>query len=70
MSKEDYLTAEDLIELTGAKLPKQQAENLVKNGIYYSERKDGKLKVLWHWVKNPMGQAFAKNDAGPDFTQC
>jgi len=49
-----FLTDDELFELTGAKQVSKQKEILTKNRIYFVERTDGKIKVCWHHVHNPM----------------
>lgn len=50
----DFLSEKDIEELTGAKQVSKQKEILTKNRIFFVERTDGKIKVCWHHVHNPM----------------
>lgn len=49
-----FLTAEELEELTGVARAADQKRVLDKNRIYYIERSDGKPKVCWYHVHHPM----------------
>ena len=46
----DFLTDQEIEELTGAKQESKQKEILTKNRIFFVERMDGKIKVCWHHV--------------------
>ncbi|MFQ3199195.1 MAG: hypothetical protein ACI8R9_001808 [Paraglaciecola sp.] len=43
----NFLTETDLVDLTGYKLSRKQAEVLSRHKINYVERRDGKLRVTW-----------------------
>jgi hypothetical protein len=64
----NFLTDDDLFELTGYKIPSKQAEILCRHNINYVERRDGKLRVTWTQVNKP-GDKPANDDSGfnPDF---
>jgi hypothetical protein len=66
----NFLTQEDLEDLTGYKLPSKQAVILAQHKINYVERKDGKLRVTWDQV-NKQGASAANDESGfnPDFMQ-
>jgi ribosomal protein L36 len=67
----NFLTPEDLYELTDYKIPSKQAEVLSRHKINYVIRRDGKVRVTWTQVNNPGGQQPANDDSGfnPDFMQ-
>ncbi|MEI8647442.1 DUF4224 domain-containing protein [Paraglaciecola sp. Hal342] len=64
----NFLTDDDLFELTGYKLSRKQAEVLSRHKINYVERRDGKLRVTWDQVNQP-GAKPANDESGfnPDF---
>lgn len=43
----DLITPEDMVELTGAKLPSKQCEMLRKSGIRFSIRANGSPALTW-----------------------
>lgn len=59
----DFLSEQELEELTGAKQVSKQKEILSKNKIFFVERTDGKIKVCWHHVHNPMVEKQSEVDA-------
>jgi hypothetical protein len=67
----NFLTQEDLEDLTGYKLPSKQAVILAQHKINYVERKDGKLRVTWDQVNKQGASAAANDESGfnPDFMQ-
>lgn len=60
----DLLTEADLIEITGYKLPRKQAEVLARHKINYIERRDGKLRVTWTQVNTPGNPQSANDESG------
>jgi hypothetical protein len=60
----DLLTAADLFDLTGYKLPSKQAEVLSRHKINYIERRDGKLRVTWTQVNSPGNRQSANDESG------
>tara|TARA_B100001063_G_scaffold244727_1_gene278342 strand:+ start:12519 stop:12725 length:207 start_codon:yes stop_codon:yes gene_type:complete len=59
----DFLTELEIEDLTGAKQVSKQKEILSKNKIFFVERTDGKIKVCWHHVHNPMVEKQSDTDA-------
>jgi len=59
----DFLSDQEIEELTGAKQVSKQKEILTKNRIYFVERTDGKIKVCWHHVHNPMVEPQSETDS-------
>lgn len=49
-----FLNSDELEDATGARQPKVQAEVLDENGVYYIVRRDGKIRVTWHHINNPL----------------
>lgn len=64
----NFLSDDDLFDLTGYRLPAKQAESLAENKVHFFQRKDGKIRVTWEQVNHP-GKKAANDDAGfnPDF---
>lgn len=50
MSASNLLTHDDLTELTGSRSAKKQIEVLVKHGIKFIIRTDGKARTTWSAV--------------------
>jgi hypothetical protein len=46
------LSQDDLIEITGYRIPSKQMEVLKRHGITYIHRPDNTLCVLWKWVED------------------
>lgn len=61
-----FLTEDELRELTGSARKKEQAEILARNGVSHSIRKDGRPMVTWHQVNHPHQMAVVSGDV-PDF---
>lgn len=51
-----FLTPADLVELTGYTQPARQAAHLDRQGIRYSRRCDGQIRVTWAQVNNPTSE--------------
>lgn len=49
----NFLTDQDLEELTGYIQPNKQARSLREHGISYVLRRDGKIRVTWDSVSHP-----------------
>ncbi|MBK8974096.1 MAG: DUF4224 domain-containing protein [Hahellaceae bacterium] len=64
----ELLSADDLVNLTGAKIPSKQSAVLDRNGIYYITRLDGTIITTWHHVNHPAMQRAANHDE-PDFSK-
>ena len=60
----DFLSDEDLFELTRVKQPSAQKRILTKNKIFFVERADNTLLVCLHHVHYPMIKA--SNDVESD----
>ncbi len=65
----EFLTTEEIEELTRAKTPGKQAEILDRNGIYYILRMDKTIITTWHHVNHPRNAGSAINDSTPDFSK-
>ena len=61
-----FLTDDELKELTGSARKKEQAQILTRNGVSHSIRKDGKPMVTWHQVNHPHQNVTHSGDV-PDF---
>ena len=48
----NFLSNEDLVELTGYKYPSKQAEILRAHRMFFITRRDGTLRLTWHHVEN------------------
>ncbi len=59
----DFLTDQEIEELTGAKQESKQKEILTKNRIFFVERMDGKIEVCWHHVHHPMIGKLEETDS-------
>lgn len=68
METNELLSFSDIVELTGARLPKKQAEILDQNGIYYIRRRDNTITTTWHHVNHPA-RMLAQIDDEPDFSK-
>ena len=64
----NFLSEEDLIELTGATQKGKQADILAKAGIHFIIRMDGTIKTIEHWVNNPNIPKLNISDESPDFS--
>jgi hypothetical protein len=61
----EFLTEEELEDLTGHKWPSKQKKVLDQHGIFYIERpSDGKLRVTPQHVYNPT--ASPTSDSNPE----
>ena len=63
----DFLTHEELLELTGTKQPSKQADVLTRNGIYFILRYDQLIKTTWYHVHHPL-QHVPATEHGPNFS--
>lgn len=59
----DFLSDQEIEELTGAKQVNKQKEILTKNKIFFVERTDRKIKVCWYHVHNPMVEKQSDTDS-------
>jgi len=62
MEKNDLLTSNDLIELTGSKTVKKQMEVLKKHSIKFITRTDGKIRTTWTAVNTVLQPQHHKKD--------
>ena len=46
------LSQDDLVEITGYKIPSKQMEVLKRHNIKYIHRPDNTLCVLWKWLED------------------
>lgn len=49
----NFLTEDELIELTKAKQPVKEGQILDENGIYYIRRADKSIVTTWYHVNHP-----------------
>lgn len=62
-----FLTPEEMNELTGACQSAKQKQVLDQNGIYYITRLDNTIVTTWHHVNHPFILETSK-DNKPDFS--
>lgn len=62
---DQFLTREEVTELTGSSTKVGQRQILAKNGINHIVRKDGWAMVTWHHVNHPA--TVEVELSGPDF---
>ncbi|MBE0434829.1 MAG: DUF4224 domain-containing protein [Methylomicrobium sp.] len=60
------VTQDDLIELTGSKLPRKQIEILSRHGIRFITRTDGKIRTTWNAVDSALKQEQKYQEQEPD----
>jgi hypothetical protein len=62
----NILSADELTELTGAKNSKRQIEVLVKHGIKFITRSDGKIRTTWGAVDAVLATQVKINNEEPN----
>ncbi|NIL21545.1 DUF4224 domain-containing protein [Yersinia mollaretii] len=50
----DIISAEDLIKLTGYRIPSKQCEALRQAGIFFITRRDGRPQTTWGHFQDPL----------------
>ncbi|SFO02789.1 DUF4224 domain-containing protein [Xenorhabdus japonica] len=64
----DIITDEEMEELTGYQIPSKQCEALVKHGIFFITRQDGKPRTTWKHFNHPLiATRYSKPAEEPDF---
>jgi len=63
----NFLTDDDIEELTGYSQAHHQCKTLRDHGIIYVERRDGKPRTTWYNVNHPTQTRTAANDQAPNF---
>ncbi|OBU07793.1 DUF4224 domain-containing protein [Morganella psychrotolerans] len=61
MDSIDFITPEEMIELTGYQFPSKQCRALERAGIFFIKRPDGRPKTTWAHFNSPL----AKRPASP-----
>ncbi|MCL1072942.1 DUF4224 domain-containing protein [Shewanella dokdonensis] len=62
-----FLTEQEVEYITGAKIASLQISILAKNGINHIVDRNGKPRLTWYQLNNPV-RYVAAND-GPDFSK-
>lgn len=64
----DFITPEEMIELTGYQFPSKQCEVLERAGIFFIKRPDGHPKTTWAHFNSPLAKRPASSvSEEPDF---
>ncbi|AWK13609.1 DUF4224 domain-containing protein [Candidatus Fukatsuia symbiotica] len=66
----EIISIEDLIQLTGYKIPSKQCESLHSAGIFFITRRDGRPQTTWGHFQNPLSFRHLnpiKETAAPNF---
>ncbi|MEQ9721258.1 DUF4224 domain-containing protein [Yersinia alsatica] len=69
-SEHDFITQDDMIELTGYRIPSKQCEILRKAGIFFITRRDGRPQTTWGHFLNPVSlrnTPFSQEKEEPNF---
>ena len=56
MDSIDFITPEEMIELTGCQFPSKQCRTLERAGILFIKRPDGRPKTTWAHFHNPLSK--------------
>jgi hypothetical protein len=62
------LTDTDLVDLTGYKQPRRQAEWLKRSGIRFLTRHDGRPALTWEMLNSSLVERAEETRVGPDLS--
>ncbi|MCW7549238.1 DUF4224 domain-containing protein [Photorhabdus sp. APURE] len=65
--KNNIITHEEMVELTGYEKPSKQCEALENAGIFFIRRLDGYPKTTWEHFNNPLGKRNKTTQEEPNF---